>query len=136
MCDSRITLSTLVSPLRTYKIQPGCKAVVADLPATSQTCETAGGGTGRHLSQIRSDKPVVTSQPEAVHAIPQSWVFVAVWLVARGDSLANASLCVPWEGLLQRNTGCEESYIVGWDLTSHWFSSTSGLVGVVAAIPS
>ena len=58
-------------------------------------CEAPRGGTGRHLFQICSDKGISNTQPEAVYAILQSWSFIAVWLVARGDSLANASLCVP-----------------------------------------
>ena len=69
----------------------------AGAPYQTLECEAPRGGTGRHLFQILvdCDKGISSTQPEADDAIPQTWVFIAVWLAARGDSLANASLCVP-----------------------------------------
>ena len=66
-------------------------------PYQTLECEAPRGGIGRHLFQILvdCDKGISSTQPEADDAIPQTWVFIAVWLAARGDSLANASLCVP-----------------------------------------
>ena len=67
------------------------------LPCGPLECEAPRGGIGRHLFQILvdRDKGISNTQPEAAYAILQSWSFIAVWLAARGDSLANASLCVP-----------------------------------------
>ena len=69
----------------------------AGAPYQTLECEAPRGGIGRHLFQIPvdCDKGISSTQPEADDAIPQTWVFIAVWLAARGDSLANASLCVP-----------------------------------------
>ena len=69
----------------------------AGAPYHTLECEAPRGGIGRHLFQILvdCDKGISSTQPEADDAIPQTWVFIAVWLAARGDSLANASLCVP-----------------------------------------
>ena len=69
----------------------------AGAPYQTLECEAPRGGIGRHLFQILvdCDKGISSTQPEADDAIPQTWVFIAVWLAARGDSLANASLCVP-----------------------------------------
>ena len=69
----------------------------AGAPYHTLECEAPRGGIGRHLFQILvdCDKGISSTQPEADDAIPQTWVFIAVWLAARGDSLANASLCAP-----------------------------------------